>query len=50
MIAVSIEPQSHMFSGRPFHPFMRVLKLGREGAFKVLSGRLFQMRGARYEK
>ena len=29
---------------------MRVLKLGREGAFLVVSERLFQMRGARYEK
>ena len=46
----SPEQQPHLFPGSPFHPFIRALKLGREGAFLVVSGRLFQMRGARYKK
>ena len=44
------EQQPPLFPGSPFHPIMRVLKLGREGAFLVVSGKLFQMRGPRYEK
>ena len=31
----SPEQQPHLFPASPFHPFMRVLKLEREGAFQL---------------